>query len=91
MIRKCMRTLFVVAITLVVTSTLTLAVDRFAGTVQDIDTSKTSFTFMTGDGKHMTFQVPMEFLSDLKSGEKVEVLVDDGLVIAVDRNTKDES
>ena len=91
MIRKCMRILSIVTIVLGVTATLALAVDRFAGTVQDIDTGKTSFTFMTGDGKHMTFEVPVEFLSDLKKGEQVEVLVDDGLVIAVDRNKKDES
>jgi hypothetical protein len=83
-------TTVVVFAALCLMGTLVHAAERMTGTVQAIDAANTTFMLATEDGKVTKLSVAVDFLEDLEKGKKVEVLVEDGIVIAVDKASKAE-
>lgn len=90
MIGRMIRTTVVGIAALCFMGSLVHAAERLVGTVQDIDVVNTTFMLATEDGKVTKLSVPADFLEDLAKGSKVEVLMEDGIVIAVDKNSKSE-
>jgi len=85
---RMIRTIVIACATLCLMVTLGYAAQKMTGTVQEIDAANATFMLATEDGKVTKLRVPTDFLEDLEKGKKVEVLVEDGTVVAVDKPGK---
>ena len=61
------------------------AAERLKGTVQEVDKTGPTMMLVIEDGKMLKLQIHQLDLDEVEKGKQIEVLVEDGVVIAIDK------
>jgi len=61
------------------------AAERLKGTVQEVDKTNSTIMLVIEQGKTLKLQTHPLYLEEVEKGKQIEVLVEDGIVIAIDK------